>query len=204
MTLLFYFVHFSGKIVRRIGLFLDRIRFRIMMKNPKISIGKNIRSDGLPIILIGKNSELRIGDGLIMIDGKKNNFIGRDRRCLLNVLDNAKLVIGNNVGMTSSAIVASLDIRIGDNVRLGGNVIIYDTDFHSVKIEERLQFPKDPGVRKAPVHIEDNVFVGAHSIILKGVIIGKNSVIGAGSVVTKSIPPNEIWAGNPAKFIKKI
>ena len=52
--------------------------------------------------------------------------------------------------------------------------------------------------------IEDNVFIGAHSTILKGVTIGQNSIIGACSVVTKNIPPNEIWAGNPAKFIKKL
>ena len=56
----------------------------------------------------------------------------------------------------------------------------------------------------APVVIEDNVFIGARCIILKGVTIGENSVVGAGSVVTKSIPANEIWAGNPAKFIRKI
>lgn len=52
--------------------------------------------------------------------------------------------------------------------------------------------------------IEDNVFIGARCIILKGVTIGENSIVGAGSVVTKSIPANEIWAGNPAKFIRKI
>ena len=56
----------------------------------------------------------------------------------------------------------------------------------------------------APVVIGGNVFIGARCIILKGVTIGENSIIGAGSVVTKSIPANEIWAGNPAKFIRKI
>ena len=59
------------------------------------------------------------------------------------------------------------------------------------------------GVTK-PVEIKDGVFVGAHSIILKGVTIGEGSIIGAGSVVTKSIPAGEVWAGNPAKFIRKI
>lgn len=56
----------------------------------------------------------------------------------------------------------------------------------------------------APVVIEDNVFIGARSIILKGVTIGENSIVGAGSVVTRSIPSNQIWGGNPAKFIRNL
>ena len=62
----------------------------------------------------------------------------------------------------------------------------------------------DPNVISKPIIINKGVFIGAHSIILKGVTIGNSSVVGAGSVVTKSIPEKEIWAGNPAKFIKKI
>ena len=88
-------------------------------------------------------------------------------------------------------------------LRLGG-ACVYDTDFHSL----------DPAVRNSendlkervekPVLIKNNAFIGAHSIILKGVTIGENSIIGAGSVVTKSVPDNQIWAGNPAKFIRNI
>ena len=55
-----------------------------------------------------------------------------------------------------------------------------------------------------PIIVGDDVFVGANSIILKGVIIGARVIIGAGSVVTKNIPSDEIWAGNPAKFIRKV
>ncbi|WP_212635306.1 acyltransferase [Pseudozobellia thermophila] len=52
--------------------------------------------------------------------------------------------------------------------------------------------------------IKDRAFIGAYSIILKGVTIGENAIVGAGSVVTKSVPDNQIWAGNPAKFIRSI
>jgi len=59
-------------------------------------------------------------------------------------------------------------------------------------------------IRTAPVIIEDYAFIGAHSTILKGVTIGRNSIIGAGSLVCKSVPANEIWGGNPAKYIRNI
>lgn len=88
--------------------------------------------------------------------------------------------------------------------KIGGGVCIYDTDFHSLdpilrNSAEDIKFRKTKAIL-----IKENAFIGAHSIILKGVTIGKNSIVGAGSVVTKSIPDNQIWAGNPARFIKNI
>lgn len=62
----------------------------------------------------------------------------------------------------------------------------------------------DPGIKSKPILIKEGAFIGAHAIVLKGVTIGKYSVIGAGSVITKDIPDNEVWAGNPARFIKKL
>ena len=81
--------------------------------------------------------------------------------------------------------------------------MITDTDFHSVQIEYRRESP-DTHVVVAPVRISDGVFIGARVIILKGVTIGENAVIGAGSVVTKDVHANEVWAGNPAKCIKSL
>lgn len=90
-------------------------------------------------------------------------------------------------------------------MKLGGGVKIYDTDFHSLDPEIRKDRNKDIKSKKClPVVLEDNCFVGAGSIVLKGVTIGENAIVGAGSVVTKSIPANEIWAGNPATFVRKV
>ncbi len=84
-------------------------------------------------------------------------------------------------------------IRIERGVRITANSIVLS---HFIN--------PDTGCHdKGGVIIQENVFVGAGSIITKPVIIGHDSIIGAGSVVTKSIPENEVWAGNPARFIKK-
>lgn len=82
-----------------------------------------------------------------------------------------------------------------------GGTKIYDTDFHWLDFEKRI---RETGGKTSPVTIKDGAFIGGSCIILKGVTIGEKSVIGAGSVVTKSVPDGEMWAGNPAKFIRKL
>lgn len=86
---------------------------------------------------------------------------------------------------------------------MGAGVSVFDTDFHSLDPNVRKSSEDMKHKAKAPVVIHDNVFISAHSI-LKGVTIGKNSIIGAGSVVAKSILGNQIWAGNPAKYIRNV
>lgn len=103
--------------------------------------------------------------------------------------------------MSATAIICNYDIEIGNNVNLGGNTVIYDTDFHALDPKIRLDKKE---VKKAKVVVGDNVFIGSHSTVLKGVTIGNNAVIGACSLVSKNIPANEIWGGNPIKFIKKM
>jgi acetyltransferase-like isoleucine patch superfamily enzyme len=107
--------------------------------------------------------------------------------------------------MSSCSIVCHEKIIIGNNVNLGGNVVVYDTDFHSLNAADPLDVKVDQqNTQPRQVLLYDGVFVGAHVTILKGVTIVENSIIGAGSVVTKDVPPNEVWAGNPAKFVRKL
>ena len=112
-------------------------------------------------------------------------------------------MIGQNSGLSNCTIVSHASVELGSDVKIGGGVKIYDTDFHILDPVARLSAGSDvPEVK--PVVIRDGAFVGAYSIILKGVTIGANSVIGAGSVVTKNVPENEIWAGNPAAFLRNV
>lgn len=119
--------------------------------------------------------------------------------------------IGNNVIININCTFVDCNkITIGNNVLIASNVQIY-TATHPVNISDRLLDNwsyNNPhaffNTYSLPVTIEDNVWIGGGVIILPGVTIGKNSVIGAGSVVNKSIPPNSLAVGNPCKIIRKI
>lgn len=106
------------------------------------------------------------------------------------------------MGISNTAFYAAHEIIVEDDAVIGAGCKIYDTDFHSTIAEYRLN--GNTNVKGMPVRIGRRSFIGGHSIILKGVSIGEQAVVAAGSVVTKSVPANEIWGGNPAKFLKKI
>lgn len=162
----------------------------------KVKIGKNFRCDGR-IIIQGRGGEYSIGDNVHIISKEFLNPVGGNRT-VLQTLDGGRIEIGNNTGISHATLCAREEIIIEDNVLIGGGVKIYDNDFHSLEYKHRMERP-DTHIRKGVVHIKEGAFIGAHSIILKNVTIGKHSVVGAGSVVTKDVPDGEIWAGNPAK-----
>lgn len=156
-----------------------------------------------PLIDQCPETSIFIGEHFGCNSGLKYNPIGGDTCTILRTIDNGIIRIGNNVGMSNATLVAWNGIEIEDNVTIGGGVKIYDNDFHSLDYDTRVYRPyKD--IRSKPVKICKGAFIGAGSYILKGVTIGEKSIVGAGSVVTKDIPSGEIWAGNPAKFIRKV
>lgn len=165
---------------------------------------KSFHTNGIPFVMVARGGKFSIGENFAMNNGIKGNPIGCYERCTFFVDRGAVLTIGDNVGMSQAALVCHKSITIGDNVKIGGGVCIYDTDFHSLDPVIRRSSEDLKNRAEKPVVIGNDVFIGAKSIILKGVTIGENSVIGAGSVVTKSVPANQIWAGNPAKFIRCI
>ncbi|WPO79092.1 acyltransferase [Flavobacterium sp. KACC 22761] len=196
------------KILRRARLKIlrpfDQIRTYLILYSNGVKF-QNFKSHGLPKVVVSLGGKCSIGANFKINNHELSNPIGRFHPCSIFVGKKAELIIGKNVGMSSTAIVCHEKIEIGDNVNLGGNVVIYDTDFHSLNSQDRLDPMTDVIKTKTKaVKICNNVFIGAHSTILKGVVIGDNSIIGACSVVTKNIPENEIWAGNPANFIRKL
>lgn len=183
---------------------INKLRCHVIFWGNNINY-KNFSTSGIPFVSVAIGGTCTFGENLTMNNGVKNNPIGCYERCTFFVDKGAKLIIGNNLGISQAAVVCHSSIYIGNNVKIGGGVRIYDTDFHSLNYKLRINSSLDMADKAlSPVTIQDNVFIGTQSLILKGVVIGENSIIGAGSVVTKSIPPNQIWAGNPARFIRQL
>jgi acetyltransferase-like isoleucine patch superfamily enzyme len=159
-------------------------------------LGKEIQFLGLPGI---RNlNRIEIGDSTRIISGARN-LVGTDVRTYFETGQNGYIRIGSRVGMSNCVLISQESITIEDQVYIGGGTRIYDNDFHSINFNDRINRPGL--IPTAPIVIKAGSFIGGHSIILKGVVIGRQSVVGAGSVVTKSIPDFEIWAGVPAKKI---
>lgn len=161
----------------------------------KIKIGKNNLFFGHIKFYKSPESIIEIGDDCRFRSRSTSNLIGINHKCIVSTHTKyAQLTIGNNCGFSGTSIGCFSSITIKDNVKCGANTLITDGDWHM----------NDTRVGPAkPIVIEENVWLGYGAIVLKGVTIGKNSVIGAGSVVTSNIPPNCIAAGNPCKVIKQ-
>ena len=133
--------------------------------------------------------------------------------CSFAIGPNGQCTIGNFTLLNGALIMAEEKIDIGSYCLISWNVGIADSDFHPLEPAQRIidaqalaPFYKDrparPKLKTSPVRIGDNVWIGMNAVILKGVMIGENSVVAAGSVVTKSVGPNTIVAGNPALTVK--
>ena len=192
------------KLFKIVGNTYSRIVTILKFKGNRVSFS-TFRTRGIPFVMVAsKATGMRVGKNFAMNNGINHNPIGCPQPCSFFVDNDSEIIIGDNVGISQTALISHCSIQIGKNVKIGGGTSIYTTDFHS--LDATIRASKDDQKNRIcrPVVIKDNVFIGAHTIVLKGVTIGENSVVGAGSVVTKSIPANEIWGGNPAKFIKNI
>ncbi|MGB5944037.1 MAG: acyltransferase [Leeuwenhoekiella sp.] len=176
---------------------------RFLFKQKGVSYGKQLMAMGPTHLLI--RGTLNIGDHCNIISGRMQNVLSRNLKTGIRVDNGAKVTIGDHVGMSCVCIWSAESVVIGDHVKLGAGVIIFDSDMHSLDFMNRRTIATDaPNAKVSPITIGNDVFVGAQSVITKGVSIGDRSIVAVGSVVTKSIPADEIWGGNPAQFIKSL
>lgn len=178
--------------------------FKIFMKFNKVIFGEKLNLYGIPLIFKKKGSNLTIGNNCTIKSSFFSNLVGLNHRTIIVTrTSEAKIRIGNNVGISGATIYARKGISIGDNTLIGGNVKILDNDFHPLEIEARNKDQKDK-IKSKEITIGNNCFIGCNVLILKGSKIGNGSVVGAGSVVSGEYPDNCIIAGNPAIVIKEL
>jgi acetyltransferase-like isoleucine patch superfamily enzyme len=181
---------------------LTRSVTRLDAKWRGIAIGKGCRFYGRPILRRFPGSQIIIGAGSEFRSSQTSNLGGIDRPCYICThRAGARIQIADSCGFSATVIGADVEVVFGRNVWCGANTVITDTDSHPVDVQKRLA--SEPG-EAIPVRIEDNVWLGMNVIVLRGVTIGRNSVISANSVVTRSIPANVIAAGYPARVVRQL
>lgn len=185
----------------------NRVKFRLL----GISYGKRMKV--CESVMIRGKGEILIGDDFTFLSGGGLNPICRNIKGEMYVVaPDSKIVIGNRVGVSSACIWAKDSIRIGNDVNIGGDCIILDNDAHPLAYKmRRKEFELEVGTKEyqsninaSPIVIEDDVWIGARCMILKGVHIGARSIIAAGSVVSKDIPSDCVAGGSPCKVIRSL
>jgi acetyltransferase-like isoleucine patch superfamily enzyme len=170
--------------------------YYLLGKGHGIKFQGKSRFVGRPRFRIYPETVVTVGENCEFFSGHTDNLIGINRPCIISSHTRGAIIqIGENCGFCGTVIGAFKSITIGKIVKCGANTLITDSDWH-------LEDPRSGNPR--PIVIGDNVWLGANTVVLKGVTIGENSLIGINSVVTKDIPPNVIAAGNPCHVIKAI
>jgi len=177
----------------------------IRLRSIGVKLGENLRFYGMPTVTLAEKSRIYIGDRVTLCSDSRFTALGVNHPVILRTLrPGSEISIGADTGISGGSICAAVRVRLGRECLLGANVIIADTDFHAIKLDGRRFNNNHQDIAASPVSVEDNVFIGTGTVILKGVTVGEGVVIGANSVVSKSLPAGFMAAGSPAKVIKKI
>ena len=172
---------------------------------PNIQFGEGFYCETSQIFRMLRNKN----PGAVVIGNHVSCYAG----CSFALGENGRCTIGDFTLLNGALIMAEEKIDIGSHCLVSWNVGIADCDFHPLEPAQRLidaqalapffeQRPQRPRLETTPVKIGNNVWIGMNAVILKGVTIGDNSVVAAGSVVTKPVAPNTVVAGNPAVQVK--
>lgn len=141
------------------------------------------------------------GPGRVIIGDYVNAWAHQEPTRLLTTRADAIIVVGNNVRLNGPTLLASERIDVGD-LSILGSTILFDSDFHSVR-RDRSTNPRAP-IRRAPIRIGKNVWLGGQSAVLPGVSVGEDSVVAFRAVVTRDVPAGVIVAGNPARVVRQL
>ena len=169
-----------------------------------VLVAKKARVYGWPIVSMAEHSRIQIGARSVLCSDSNFTALGVNHPVVIRTLkQGAEIVIGEDTGISGGSICAASSIRIGAGCLLGANVTIADTDFHAVNPVNR-RYNNSDEIAVAPIVIEDNVFIGANAFVLKGVTIGRDSVVGAGAIVVRDVPPGSVVVGSAAMVKRSV
>jgi acetyltransferase-like isoleucine patch superfamily enzyme len=179
------------------------LRARVSCGFQGCKLGSGFRSTGAIRIKARAAGSIVIGENVRLLAHWRSNRVGLAGPVILHTWEGGKIEIGDHTGASAVVISSRSGVKIGRHCNIGGNVRIFDHDFHALDADVRRGPRGCDDCATKPITIGDDVFIGAQSIILKGVTIGDRAIIGAGSVVTKDVPADCIAAGNPAILIRR-
>lgn len=194
----------SQKIMFAWGRFSGTLRLRLKARFLGVQVGHNVHAHGPVGLLRWPGGKITIGNNVSLVSSwRRATAAALNHPVRLRVFGKgASIELGDYCELSGTSITArSCSIMLGSHVLIGPNCAITDSDFHAHWPASERSI--NPGMENdAPVRIGDHVWIGMNTLVLKGVDIGACSIIGAGSVVTRNIPPNCIACGVPARVIK--
>ena len=171
--------------------------WRVYARIRRATLAPNVVFRGCTLIHCVKGAEMRFESGVRINSALGSNpIMTRARSTFCCVVPGARIILERDVGASGVSITAAKEVIIGEGTLLGADCLITDTDFHIPLGGHR--WGNDVLAGAAPVHIGKGCFIGARTIILKGVTIGDGAIVAAGAVVTKNVPAEHLAAGNPA------
>jgi acetyltransferase-like isoleucine patch superfamily enzyme len=180
--------------------FRRRVRswfLRLYLRRRGVVFGRNLEGNCCSVQVWGR---IVLGDDVKLVSFPDGEVF---KTCLVTWRSSSLIKVGSNCLLNGVVIQCRCRVVVGDNCMFGAGSVVLDSDFHSLSVDAVVRRGSEGAVDGAVV-LGDNVWVGRNVVILKGVCIGDNSVIAAGSVVTGCVPANQLFGGNPARFIKNL
>ena len=164
----------------------------------QVNYGRAIRCYGPVLLRRHPTAAISIGHHVVFRSKKRANPLIQQGPCGLFANKNARIEIGDHCGLSGATLVAHQQISIGKRVLVGANVLICDSDHHPLAADLRAS---GAAGRCAPIRIDDDVWLGANVVVLKGVHIGAGAVVAANALVCQDVPPGAVVAGVPALVV---
>lgn len=177
---------------------------KMLLRLHGIEFGPGLVLNSFPVCRRSAGARIRLGSNVAISNTINENLAGIAHRTVLAAIgEKAELVIGNSVGISGAILYCTCNITIEDYVNIGIGAKVYDTDFHPIGALARRAHDESQ-IKNAPVRICQDAWLGAESMVLKGVTIGARSIVAARAVVVKNVPEDCIVAGVPAKIVARL